>query len=250
MLSAIKRHFKSDEQESQQQPQSNQQQKIPAALQAKFQRGIDVNMKIVICGKKKSGKSALLNRLKGRPHDENYYASTEIVQAVTVNWNYKSTSDVVKVDAWEIQEDRERDYVSTASGVIHMLNCRDSLELERLLDESVPLVPPDTPLLIVANFSDQDELNQDANPDHLAKVKVAQTKRTAPLYYCKASMATGRGLSMIYKFFNVPYLRLKRKQLQESLAQTEDELDRAEGEMDTSEKNAKWQNEWLGGSSR
>ena len=77
-----------------------------------------------------------------------------------MNWNYKSTSDVVKVDAWEIQEDRERDYVSTASGVIHMLNCRDSLELERLLDESVPLVPPDTPLLIVANFSDQDELNQ------------------------------------------------------------------------------------------
>ena len=44
-------------------------------------------------------------------------------------------------------------------------------------------------------------------------------------------MATGRGLSMIYKFFNVPYLRLKRKQLEESLASTHLELAGAEKEM-------------------
>ena len=149
-----------------------------------------------------------------------------------MNWNYKSTSDVVKVDAWEIQEDRERDYVSSASGVIYMFNCRDTLELERLLDEAVGrLIPADTPLLIVANFSDHDELNPEADPDHLIKVRRAEASRSAPVYYCKASMATGRGLSMIYKFFNVPYLRLKRKQLEESLAQTGDELDRAEVEM-------------------
>ena len=60
-------------------------------------------MKILICGKRKSGKSSLLNRLKGRPHESTYVTSTEVVQAVTVNWNYKSTSDVAKVDAWEIQ---------------------------------------------------------------------------------------------------------------------------------------------------
>ena len=46
-------------------------------------------------------------------------------------------------------------------------------------------------------------------------------------------MATGRGLSMIYKFFNVPYLRLKRKQLEESLANTHLELASAENEMES-----------------
>ena len=40
----------------------------------------------------------------------------ETVSAVTVNWNYKSTSEVAKVDAWEIQEGRESDYYKTANG--------------------------------------------------------------------------------------------------------------------------------------
>ena len=156
MFSALKRHFKSG-QESEQ--PSIKTSPIPASLQAKFKRGIDANMKIIICGKRKSGKSSLLNRLKGRPHEALYAPTTEVVQvilwkflwffqvqvgwicrlskfvnfrkfsigrntsisrnsstyrnssiffkiniqAVTVNWNYKSTSDVAKVDAWEIQ---------------------------------------------------------------------------------------------------------------------------------------------------
>ena len=50
-------------------------------------------------------------------------------------------------------------------------------------------------------------------------------------------MATGRGLGMIYKFFNVPYLYLKRKQLEQSLLDTNNDLKRAEQEMELAEQN-------------
>ena len=83
MFSALKRHFKSG-QESEQ--PSIKTSPIPASLQAKFQRGIDANMKIIICGKRKSGKSSLLNRLKGRPHEASYTPTTEVVQVIFENF--------------------------------------------------------------------------------------------------------------------------------------------------------------------
>ena len=39
-------------------------------------------------------------------------------KAATVNWNYKSTSDVAKVDAWEIQDGKEIEYYKKTNGKI------------------------------------------------------------------------------------------------------------------------------------
>lgn len=88
-----------------------------------------------------------------------------------------------------------------------MYNCLDAYELETILTHIESSIPCSKSVLIVANFSDLDEYNTiDAQID---RVRNASDQRETPIYFCKSSMATGRGLSMIYKFINIPYLRIK-----------------------------------------
>ena len=92
-------------------------------------------------------------------------------------------------------------------GIIIMYNCLDAYELETILTHIESSIPSSKSVLIVANFSDLDEYNTiDAQID---RVRNASDQRETPIYFCKSSMATGRGLSMIYKFINIPYLRIK-----------------------------------------
>ena len=92
-------------------------------------------------------------------------------------------------------------------GIIIMYNCLDAYELESILTHIESSIPSSKSVLIVANFSDLDEYNTiDAQ---IERVRNASDQRETPIYFCKSSMATGRGLSMIYKFINIPYLRIK-----------------------------------------
>lgn len=230
MFSALRRHFHSTGSAAGSSTTSPRPTPLPSTLQEKFQRGITANIRIIICGKKKSGKSALLNRLSGKPHVIDYFPSTEAVKAATVNWNYKSTAEITKVDAWEIQEGKEYEHFAKTNGIIYMYNCLDSFELDIILDIIEKSVPTSKSVLIVANFSDMDEYVI-VDPSHIEKVRLASENRETPIYYCKSSMASGRGLSMIYKFINIPYLRLRRKQLEESLNDVNRDIELSDAEM-------------------
>ena len=48
------------------------------------------------------------------------------------------------------------------------------------------------------------------------------SNRITPVYFCQSSMETGRGLSMIYKWMNVPYLYIREKELGIGLKSTID----------------------------
>jgi len=48
-----------------------------------------------------------------------YIPTKEVVKAATVNWNYKSTSDVTKVDAWEIQDGKESEHYNKTNGMTY-----------------------------------------------------------------------------------------------------------------------------------
>lgn len=107
----------------------------------------------------------------------------------------------------------EAPQVSTGFSLVHyllryfvammfMYNANEPYELDNVLT-MVNQVPSDMPILIIGNFMDLNPMLENDETDRVEKIS---STRTTPVYYCKGSMATGRGLNMIYKFLNVPYL--------------------------------------------
>mmetsp|Transcript_14741 Transcript_14741/g.17247 ORF Transcript_14741/g.17247 Transcript_14741/m.17247 type:complete len:324 (-) Transcript_14741:40-1011(-) len=158
-----------------------------------YQKGATVrfNMKIVIRGDRKSGKSSLLRRLQGLSLSETYRATPEI-ECQVINWSYKN--DFVKIDFWDtvdvgltidgtsfesigtvVDPDKlagiPRNADGTGSHKVGLLDARivnpylgahgvvvifnpytqDSLEYIRSICENVP---QHLPILLLSNFAD------------------------------------------------------------------------------------------------
>ncbi|KAG0271836.1 Rab-like protein 6 [Linnemannia exigua] len=72
-------------------------------IHASFNRGIPLNMKIVIRGDIRTGKTSLFERLQGHPFpNEQSYGTTAQIQVANIPWQYAQTKDIIKVEVWDV----------------------------------------------------------------------------------------------------------------------------------------------------
>ncbi|KAG0291646.1 Rab-like protein 6 [Linnemannia gamsii] len=72
-------------------------------IHASFNRGIPLNMKIVIRGDIRTGKTSLFERLQGHPFlNEHSYRTTAQIQVANIPWQYAHTKDIIKVEVWDV----------------------------------------------------------------------------------------------------------------------------------------------------
>ncbi|KAJ7375230.1 Rab-like protein 6 [Desmophyllum pertusum] len=225
------------------------------ALQRKFARGIQYNMKIVIKGDRNTGKSCLYQRLQGKPFNDQYIPTNEI-QVASIHWNYRTTDDVVKVEVWDVV-DKGKNIIYDLSHALHSTDGgflspiddelfegeKDATVLDaefvdvykgahgvlmimditkpwtfKYIERELPKVPPHIPVLVVANHRDMGEHRLVPTDEAVAFIEhLERPDRCPPVHYAETSMKNGFGLKYIHKFLNLPFLLLQRETLLKQL---------------------------------
>ena len=214
-------------------------------------------MKIIIRGDKNTGKSCLLARLQGQPFIEEYSA-TEEIQVASINWSYKNTEDVVKVEVWDVvdvakkrkkltglkmtgdQEEFETgldasfiDVYKGCHGAILVFDICKPWTWEYVKRE-VEQVPGNIPILLLANFTDASHHRQ------VTRLQVAdfveniarEGSTPAEVRWGETSLRNGFGLKFLHKFFNLPFLTLQRQSLLQQLELNERDIRATQEELD------------------
>jgi len=232
-------------------------QSMSSNLQRKFAKGCNYNMKVVIRGDRNTGKSALLARLQGRPFVEEYQA-TEEIQVASINWSYKNTEDIVKVEVWDVVDVAKKrvkieglktsesgqelapgldaeflDVYQGTHGVIMVMDITKAWTMDYIRKESEK-VPAHIPILLLANFADQGHHRQ------VTQMQIADFverfsrpgDEAAEIRWAECSLRNGFGLKLIHRFFNVPFLTLQRQSLLRQLEVNSRDIKATQEELD------------------
>uniref|UniRef100_A0A1I7T0R8 Rab-like protein 6 n=1 Tax=Caenorhabditis tropicalis TaxID=1561998 RepID=A0A1I7T0R8_9PELO len=268
MFSAIRKKLGGDKDEQKSTVMPSGVQRVDAELQRKFARGVQYNLKIVIRGDRNVGKTCLWKRLQGMAFQEEYVA-TEEIQVANINWNYRATDDVVKVDVWDIvdqstkkrvREDKLKlanngvdksdtiDYEDTAcdarfvdvykgtNGVIFVFDITKTWTWEYVQKEIVK-VPSKIPVLVLANRRDMGHHRQVTDLQCSTFVEMFNSSHPSPdgsprARFAPASMRYAFGLKFVHHFFNIPFLCLQRESLHRQIETNKSEIVASYHELD------------------
>uniref|UniRef100_A0A8C4R7Z6 RAB, member RAS oncogene family-like 6b n=1 Tax=Eptatretus burgeri TaxID=7764 RepID=A0A8C4R7Z6_EPTBU len=210
-----------------------------ASLQRKFAKGIQYNMKIVIRGDRNTGKTALWQRLQGQRFAEEYLPTQEI-QVACIQWNYKATDDIVKVEVWDVVDkgrsrkvgdclklendppEAEPDMALDAQSIDVYKDCHGVIVMFDItkqwtysyVEREIPRIPWHIPVCVLGNHRDMGE-HRVVLPD-VSRAFLHHLQRSpgaSYITYAESSMKNGFGLKFLHKFFNIPFLQLQRETL-------------------------------------
>nr|CAI5828583.1 unnamed protein product [Callosobruchus analis] len=232
-------------------------QTMSTSLQRKFARGVQYNMKIVIKGDRNVGKTCLFHRLQGKKFVEEYIPTDEI-QVTSIQWNYKATDDIVKVEVWDVVDRGKKkkhfdglkldnsqlevpeehaldaeflDVYKGTNGVIMMLDLTKTWTFDYVQRE-LPKVPGHIPVIILSNHCDMAH-HRTVTADHINfYIESLSSSRSAQIRHSESSMRNGFGLKLLHKFFNLPFLQLQRETLLRQLERNEAETKATIQELD------------------
>ncbi|XP_055390375.1 rab-like protein 6 [Condylostylus longicornis] len=208
---------------------------MSGSLQKKFSRGVNYNMKVILKGDRNVGKSCLFKRLQGGQFIETY-TPTEEIQVASIQWSFKATEDIVKVEVWDVVDKGKArpkqtglklstaapipenlaldaeflDVYKGTHGVIIMFDITKAWTFDYVIRE-LPKVPADIPVLVLGNHCDM---------SHHRVISVGQAQdfvesnlegRSSEIIYAESSMRNGFGLRLLHKFLGLPFLRLQKE---------------------------------------
>uniref|UniRef100_A0A8C0SHL0 Rab-like protein 6 n=2 Tax=Canis lupus familiaris TaxID=9615 RepID=A0A8C0SHL0_CANLF len=226
-------------------------QSMNQALQRRFAKGVQYNMKIVIRGDRNTGKTALWHRLQGKKFVEEYIPTQEI-QVTSIHWNYKTTDDIVKVEVWDVVDKgkcRRRgdglkvendpqevesemaldaeflDVYKNCNGVVMMFDITKQWTFNYILRE-LPKVPTHVPVCVLGNYRDMGE-HRVILPDDVRDFidNLDRPPGSSYFRYAESSMKNSFGLKYLHKFFNIPFLQLQRETLLRQLETNQLDVD-------------------------
>ena len=245
-------------------------------------------MKIIIKGDRNVGKSSLFLRLQGLTFKEDYVPTDEIQVSISfvltsnqsiiykkvasIQWNYKATDDVVKVEIWDVvdkgkpkkkaeslkldnksivipeeeQPALDAEFVDVykgTNGVILMMDMTKQWTFEYVQRE-LNKVPKNIPVLVLANHRDMGHhrvVSEDQVRGFIEGLLEEDESVGRQIRYSESSMRNGFGLKFLHKFFNLPFLHLQRetliRQLETNLVEMQTTCDEMDVLQDSDEQN-------------
>ncbi|XP_073077460.1 rab-like protein 6 isoform X4 [Manis javanica] len=226
-------------------------QSMNQALQRRFAKGVQYNMKILIRGDRNTGKTTLWHRLQGKKFMEEYIPTQEI-QVTSIHWSYKTTDDIVKVEVWDVvdkgkckkrgdglkmENDPQEvesemaldaeflDVYKSCNGVVMMFDITKQWTFNYIMRE-LPKVPTHVPVCVLGNCRDMGE-HRVVLPDDVRHFIDSLHRPPGSSYfrYAESSMKNGFGLKYLHKFLNVPFLQLQRETLLQQLETNQLDID-------------------------
>ncbi|KAI9596663.1 P-loop containing nucleoside triphosphate hydrolase protein [Syncephalis fuscata] len=228
-------------------------------------RGIHCNLKIVIRGAQKTGKSTLFHRVQGLPFSDQYTPTPQI-QVENIQWNYNDhQSNVIKVEFWDVVDhgivteeihqdnDPHRNMMSSllldaetvdvyrgANAVVLMYDVTREETLD-YVKQHLPNIPHGIPILILANFCDKTE-DRIIERDHVMEWLSDFEEEKSPasdfvfefIRYTEASLKNGQGLDYLHRFLGVPFLASQVDTLRRQLTTRAEELGQLLASLDAS----------------
>ena len=124
-------------------------------------QGVRYNLRVVLRGGRRAGKTALFERLAGRGFSDAYEATRE-VRAATIAWAPRDGRERCKVDVWDVCDEAEAegavdaasiDVYDGAAAAVFLVDPRDATTLDYVVDKLRGL-PGGVDAVVLRSFAD------------------------------------------------------------------------------------------------